>query len=272
MAHDQATAQVAAILSTASAFAPARPRAGAGMACAAPPAAPGLDLPEIALFAHLAQLASSGADHRAGGDAPTLLPPDAHGGARPPAAARSRSADSRSTSAYASRHQAAEARRRNRINERLDALRALVPSRGGEKLNTAAFLEAVADHVRSLQVALDAATGGSGGAPLAATSEPGKPPAALTPPAAAWPAGADLAVAMAALQAAARDGAAAAVQAAVTAGATRGLLAAAPTSPPATDAEADPSSCGGLSNLSAGASTGGRATKRARAATPRRAD
>eukprot|EP00775_Hariotina_reticulata_P012183 gene12183-12320_t len=47
--------------------------------------------------------------------------------------------DSRSSSAYASRHQAAEQRRRTRINERLDLLRKLVPH--AERANTASFLE-----------------------------------------------------------------------------------------------------------------------------------
>jgi hypothetical protein len=61
---------------------------------------------------------------------------------------------------YASRHQQAEARRRSRINERLDALRKLVPHT--ERANTASFLEDVVVYVQQLQrrvVALEAKLG-----------------------------------------------------------------------------------------------------------------
>lgn len=58
----------------------------------------------------------------------------------------------RAGSAYASRHQAAEQRRRTRINERLDKLRELVPH--AERANTAAFLETVIDYVQELQALL----------------------------------------------------------------------------------------------------------------------
>lgn len=58
----------------------------------------------------------------------------------------------RSGSAYASRHQAAEQRRRTRINERLDKLRELVPH--AERANTAAFLETVIEYIQELQALL----------------------------------------------------------------------------------------------------------------------
>eukprot|EP00798_Chlamydomonas_sp_ICE-L_P019475 gene19475-26136_t len=61
----------------------------------------------------------------------------------------SRSLDSRGSGAYASRHQAAEQRRRTRINERLDLLRKLVPH--AERSNTACFLEEVIKYVDSLK-------------------------------------------------------------------------------------------------------------------------
>ncbi|GAX79374.1 hypothetical protein CEUSTIGMA_g6816.t1 [Chlamydomonas eustigma] len=63
----------------------------------------------------------------------------------------SRSGDgaSRSTTAYASRHQAAEQRRRTRINERLDLLRKMVPHT--ERSNTASFLEEVLKYIDSLK-------------------------------------------------------------------------------------------------------------------------
>eukprot|EP00798_Chlamydomonas_sp_ICE-L_P015574 gene15574-21672_t len=64
------------------------------------------------------------------------------GGSRPP----NRSSDS---GAYASRHQAAEQRRRARINERLDLLRKIVPH--AERSNTASFLEEVVKYVESLK-------------------------------------------------------------------------------------------------------------------------
>eukprot|EP00798_Chlamydomonas_sp_ICE-L_P016186 gene16186-22347_t len=61
----------------------------------------------------------------------------------------SRSQDSRGSGAYASRHQAAEQRRRTRINERLDLLRKIVPH--AERANTACFLEEVIKHIDSLK-------------------------------------------------------------------------------------------------------------------------
>ena len=48
---------------------------------------------------------------------------------------------SQSSTAHASRHQAAEQRRRTRINERLELLRRMVPH--SERSNTAVFLEEV---------------------------------------------------------------------------------------------------------------------------------
>ena len=64
---------------------------------------------------------------------------------------QTRSADGRTnvTASYASRHQQAEARRRSRINERLDALRRIVPH--SERANTALFLEDVVRYVQRLQ-------------------------------------------------------------------------------------------------------------------------
>ncbi|GLC43663.1 hypothetical protein PLESTB_000406000 [Pleodorina starrii] len=77
---------------------------------------------------------------------------------------KTRSSDSRSSSAYASRHQAAEQRRRTRINERLELLRKLVPH--AERANTACFLEEVIKYIEALkrrtlelESALEAATG-----------------------------------------------------------------------------------------------------------------
>ena len=60
-----------------------------------------------------------------------------------------RSSDTRGTGSYASRHQQAEARRRSRINERLEALRQIVPHT--ERANTTAFLEEVVRYVQMLQ-------------------------------------------------------------------------------------------------------------------------
>ncbi|CAL5221335.1 g3510 [Coccomyxa viridis] len=62
---------------------------------------------------------------------------------------RSKSGDTRSSSAYASRHQAAEQRRRTRINDRLDRLRQVVPH--AERANTASFLEECITYIQNLQ-------------------------------------------------------------------------------------------------------------------------
>ncbi|KAG2422721.1 hypothetical protein HXX76_015808 [Chlamydomonas incerta] len=62
---------------------------------------------------------------------------------------KTKSSDSRSSSAYASRHQAAEQRRRTRINERLELLRKLVPH--AERANTAVFLEEVIKYIEALK-------------------------------------------------------------------------------------------------------------------------
>ncbi|KAG2447488.1 hypothetical protein HYH02_007415 [Chlamydomonas schloesseri] len=64
-------------------------------------------------------------------------------------AGKTKSSDSRSSSAYASRHQAAEQRRRTRINERLELLRKLVPH--AERANTACFLEEVIKYIEALK-------------------------------------------------------------------------------------------------------------------------
>eukprot|EP01024_Parvocaulis_polyphysoides_P011004 TRINITY_DN1387_c0_g4_i1.p2 TRINITY_DN1387_c0_g4~~TRINITY_DN1387_c0_g4_i1.p2 ORF type:complete len:282 (-),score=15.85 TRINITY_DN1387_c0_g4_i1:571-1320(-) len=54
-----------------------------------------------------------------------------------------------SNESYASRHQAAEQRRRLRINDRLDTLRKLVPHK--ERSNTASFLSEVIEYVQYLK-------------------------------------------------------------------------------------------------------------------------
>lgn len=71
--------------------------------------------------------------------------------------------ESKSSSAYASRHQAAEQRRRNRINERLDKLRTLVPH--AERANTASFLEEVIHYIEELQALLKCGPNHATGAP-----------------------------------------------------------------------------------------------------------
>ena len=57
---------------------------------------------------------------------------------------------SQSSTAHASRHQAAEQRRRTRINERLELLRRMVPH--SERSNTAVFLEEVIMSTRRRQM------------------------------------------------------------------------------------------------------------------------
>eukprot|EP00243_Klebsormidium_subtile_P004769 TRINITY_DN18920_c0_g1_i1.p1 TRINITY_DN18920_c0_g1~~TRINITY_DN18920_c0_g1_i1.p1 ORF type:complete len:384 (+),score=85.98 TRINITY_DN18920_c0_g1_i1:235-1386(+) len=76
----------------------------------------------------------------------------------------------------ASRHMAAEQRRRARINERLEALRSLVPH--SARANTAAFLEEVYDYISALHKQLERL----GGGPFA-TPGPSPPTAMLDPPA-----------------------------------------------------------------------------------------
>mmetsp|Transcript_38784 Transcript_38784/g.79308 ORF Transcript_38784/g.79308 Transcript_38784/m.79308 type:complete len:323 (-) Transcript_38784:613-1581(-) len=55
----------------------------------------------------------------------------------------------KSSAAYASRHQAAEQRRRTRINERLELLRQMVPHT--DRANTASFLEEVIKYIDELK-------------------------------------------------------------------------------------------------------------------------
>ncbi len=74
-----------------------------------PPAAAGTFMPELQLFSQFPQLFSM---HPASLAAAMAAQPEAT------ASGRTRTGDSKSTSAYASRHQAAEQRRRTRINER----------------------------------------------------------------------------------------------------------------------------------------------------------
>ncbi|PRW45265.1 transcription factor BIM2-like isoform X2 [Chlorella sorokiniana] len=81
--------------------------------------------------------------------------PLAHAASAPTSAPASRgrpgrtASDARPASSYNARHQQAEARRRSRINERLEALRQLVPHT--ERANTANFLEEVVLYVQRLQ-------------------------------------------------------------------------------------------------------------------------
>lgn len=133
---------------------------------------PGALYPEIALFSQFGQLFPQYVENNAGqqsaqaqnqqqvsqqpsgGTNPLLLQPKPISseeqmptGSR--AGGRTRSSDSRSSSAYASRHQAAEQRRRTRINERLELLRKMVPH--AERANTACFLEEVIKYIDTLK-------------------------------------------------------------------------------------------------------------------------
>jgi len=125
--------------------------------------APGVQLaryPEVGLFSQLGQLfpKSSGAQ----------LPGAATSAAEPPSSSRGKNGDSKNS--YATRHQAAEQRRRTRINERLDRLRKIVPH--AERANTAAFLEEVINYIVSLQQKVDEMEeGGGSGAARAAERE-----------------------------------------------------------------------------------------------------
>lgn len=101
--------------------------------------------PEIALFSQLGQLGlfpqygNTLNANRQGDDSHDVKGLDK----------ATRSSDSRNSSAYASRHQAAEQRRRTRINERLELLRKIVPH--AERANTACFLEEVIKYIDSLK-------------------------------------------------------------------------------------------------------------------------
>ncbi|KFM27598.1 Transcription factor BIM2 [Auxenochlorella protothecoides] len=101
-------------------------------------------------LAHLAGYPDSGPPSGPG-PAPGNAPPsptsggDGGGGKKQ----RTRAGPSPSSSSYASRHQQAEARRRSRINDRLEALREVVPH--SERANTATFLEDVLKYVRAMQ-------------------------------------------------------------------------------------------------------------------------
>ncbi|MEW5300029.1 MAG: hypothetical protein WDW36_002991 [Sanguina aurantia] len=91
---------------------------------------------------------------------------------------RTRSSDSgqKSSTAYATRHQAAEQRRRTRINERLELLRKIVPHT--ERANTASFLEEVIKYIDGLKrrtVDLEAALSSSKNARLSAGGAGGNP-------------------------------------------------------------------------------------------------
>ncbi|MEW5298819.1 MAG: hypothetical protein WDW36_001901 [Sanguina aurantia] len=82
----------------------------------------------------------------------------------------------KSSTAYATRHQAAEQRRRTRINERLELLRKIVPHT--ERANTASFLEEVIKYIDGLKrrtVDLEAALSSSKNARLSAGGAGGNP-------------------------------------------------------------------------------------------------
>ncbi|KAI3426177.1 hypothetical protein D9Q98_008554 [Chlorella vulgaris] len=84
------------------------------------------------------------AAHAAGSGGPARsAPPASNRGTRGSAS------DTRAGASYNQRHQQAKARRRSRINERLEALRQLVPHT--ERANTANFLEEVVVYVQGLQ-------------------------------------------------------------------------------------------------------------------------
>ncbi|KAF8063074.1 CRNKL1 [Scenedesmus sp. PABB004] len=176
----------------------------------APPAFPGANLAALGLgAAELALLSNLGGWYapQAGAAHGGHLEAGAHhaGGAKPGGGeaeervggsrGRTRSNDSRSSSHYASRHQQAEARRRTRINERLELLRKLVPH--AERANTACFLEEVIKYIEQLKAhnaALEravkelqagggaaAAAGGGGAAPAPHAAAAAAAAAAATP-------------------------------------------------------------------------------------------
>ncbi|PNH04821.1 Transcription factor BIM2 [Tetrabaena socialis] len=98
---------------------------------------PGLSPGDLALLSHVAFYGGAPA---AGGTGELTLRGNV---------GATRSSDSRSSSAYASRHQAAEQRRRTRINDRLELLRKIVPH--AERANTACFLEEVIKYIETLK-------------------------------------------------------------------------------------------------------------------------
>eukprot|EP00191_Tetraselmis_sp_GSL018_P004757 CAMPEP_0177603902 /NCGR_PEP_ID=MMETSP0419_2-20121207/15795_1 /TAXON_ID=582737 /ORGANISM="Tetraselmis sp., Strain GSL018" /LENGTH=219 /DNA_ID=CAMNT_0019097775 /DNA_START=209 /DNA_END=868 /DNA_ORIENTATION=+ len=112
----------------------------------APQYTPGLQLakyPEVALFSQLGQLFPKSASQ----SQPSAATPTSS--EIQPARTQRNNNSSEGKSSYASRHQAAEQRRRTRINERLERLRKIVPH--AERANTAAFLEEVINYITSLQ-------------------------------------------------------------------------------------------------------------------------
>ncbi|CAD7698425.1 unnamed protein product [Ostreobium quekettii] len=130
----------------------------AGSTPQTPPGVPGFTpqggmYPEVAVFSqfdqilpHMALLQPLHGGHGAAAAQSVPGGDDAAMGAR---GGMGRQAEGRVTSDYASRHQAAEQRRRTRINERLDRLRKVVPH--AERANTAAFLEQVLTYIESLK-------------------------------------------------------------------------------------------------------------------------
>lgn len=110
-------------------------------------------------LAQLSALNTANAAHAAPGHAQYLQQHQLHSQSVPMPASQQQQQGAASNN-YASRHQQAEARRRSRINERLDALRRIVPH--SERANTAIFLEEVVHYVQRLQrqvAALEAAAG-----------------------------------------------------------------------------------------------------------------
>ncbi|KAF5835190.1 hypothetical protein DUNSADRAFT_7780 [Dunaliella salina] len=121
-----------------------------GSQLALPPPQPGLPGTPSTLPPELLQLVNSSQPREVGHVLDLLGPPGSslsRGDSVPPPDAAGRV--STQTNQYASRHQAAEQRRRTRINERLDALRTLVPH--AERANTACFLEEVIKYIIRLK-------------------------------------------------------------------------------------------------------------------------
>ncbi|GMH39729.1 hypothetical protein BSKO_07627 [Bryopsis sp. KO-2023] len=109
----------------------------------------GVMYPDIAVFGQLDQAVPRMALlHPLQMHAPQPPPPAAQQPVSAPPTERRAPAKTKSQSDYASRHQAAEQRRRTRINERLERLRTIVPH--AERTNTATFLEQVFTHIENL--------------------------------------------------------------------------------------------------------------------------
>lgn len=147
----------------AASFAPQLAAAAAANAAGAPA---GIGYPELTLFSQFSQLlqpnAAADLSQLPGLNLEALRDSVSRGIATAAAANagannRSGRTESKSSSAYASRHQAAEQRRRTRINERLERLRKIVPH--AERANTATFLEEVVKYIEKLQAQVAELTG-----------------------------------------------------------------------------------------------------------------